>query len=983
MSAKGCADEVVGLGAPQQAWSPAPLLAPPEPSLSWHALGRLSHCMQVYEEDEALLEVVSHFVSAGLTAGEAVVVFTTAPHQEQLEARLAALGIDVAACKAQGQYVPRDAAETLAQCALDNWPDGARFVEIIEGMITHLSSRYAKVRVFGEMVALLGLDGHFAAALQLETLWNEFSTRRPLTLLCAYPLRGLARAEWAAHLLTLCSVHSHLIPAESAPTLPSPAARLGAIVPWQQRTPALASELAARQRLEQSLRHQEQALADQAVEMRERLAAIVDSSDDAIIGHTLTGIITSWNKGAARLYGYTEAEVLGQPLARLIPADLPNDLPQLLRRLQRGERIEHYETQRLHKSGARIDVSLTISPIRERTGQIIGASKIARDITARKQAEAAQQFLSEASVLLAASLDPATQLAQLARLLVPALADWCCIDLLQEDGQIHRLAVVHTDPAKARLAEQLQHDYPRLDPEAEHTLTRVMRTGQAWIDPVPQTTRLQAEARDAAHWELMQALGFQGEIVVPLVARGRVLGTLTCVRSDATRRYGPADVALAEDLARRAGLALDNARLYQEALTARRALEQAQAVLEQRVAERTAALECEMAERQQAEAQILQQQAALFQHEKLAAMSTMLASVAHELNNPLSIIMMQADILLEEHARKGQTEPMQAIAQAAERAMRIVRNFLTLARQHPLERQTVALNTVLQGALELLAYALQVDSVQVDWQLAPDLPLLWADPHQLHQVIVNLVTNAHQALREVPRPRVLTLTTRYEASQSCVLLEVADTGPGIPAAIQSEIFAPFFTTKPPGVGTGLGLPLCKGILEEHGGSIAVASQPGQGTCFRITLPVPALGSLERQTSLLEAQRAPADTAKTVLIVDDEPGIARALAHLLRRDGHTVDTASNGRLALRKLQEQPYDLILCDLRMPDLDGPGLYQALQQQLPHLLSRIIFLTGDTLSLEARAFLEQAGVPRLSKPCRAAEVRRLIAQVLQQAPA
>jgi PAS domain S-box-containing protein len=198
----------------------------------------------------------------------------------------------------------------------------------------------------------------------------------------------------------------------------------------------------------------------QATEIRERLAAIVDSSDDAIIGHTLEGRITSWNQAAERLYGYTAADVLGQPLTLLIPPDCADALPSHLEPLQRGERIHHYETQRLHKDGTRRDVSLTISPIRDSAGRIIGASKIARDITARKQAEAAQHFLTEASTLLAASLDPATQLEQLARLLVPTLADWCCIDLLQDDGQIHRLAVVHADPARAVLTEELRRQYP-------------------------------------------------------------------------------------------------------------------------------------------------------------------------------------------------------------------------------------------------------------------------------------------------------------------------------------------------------------------------------------------------------------------------------------------------------------------------------------------------------------------------------------------
>src|SRR5262249_54997928 len=252
-------------------------------------------------------------------------------------------------------------------------------------------------------------------------------------------------------------------------------------------------------------------------------------------------------------------------------------------------------------------------------------------------------------------------------------------------------------------------------------------------------------------------------------------------------------------------------------------------------------------------------------------------------------------------------------------------------------------------------------------------------PHQLHQVIVNLVTNAHQALREVPLPRVLTLTTRYDAEQAGVLLEVADTGPGIPAVIQAQIFEPFFTTKPAGIGTGLGLPLCRGIIEGHGGTIRMRSQPGQGTVFRVELPVGAEPMAEPATPAVVALAPAQAQAQAVLVVDDEPGIGSALAYLLRRSGYAVDTAANGRLALDKLQERTYDLILCDLWMPELDGPGLYREIEERYPQLGRRVVFLTGDTLSPEAREFLEKVGVARLSKPFRAAEVRRVVHQALQ----
>jgi CheY-like chemotaxis protein len=178
------------------------------------------------------------------------------------------------------------------------------------------------------------------------------------------------------------------------------------------------------------------------------------------------------------------------------------------------------------------------------------------------------------------------------------------------------------------------------------------------------------------------------------------------------------------------------------------------------------------------------------------------------------------------------------------------------------------------------------------------------------------------------------------------------------------------------VGTGLGLPFCKGIIEGHGGSISVVSRVGQSTVFRIELPVEETPSVVVPTLISKAQ--PSVEAKTILIIDDEPGITSALAYLLRRDGHTVETAANGRLGLARLKERTYDLILCDLRMPELDGPGFYRELEHSHPQLLQQVVFLTGDTLSPEAREFLAEAGVARLSKPFRAAEVRRAVQQAL-----
>ena len=368
-------------------------------------------------------------------------------------------------------------------------------------------------------------------------------------------------------------------------------------------------------------------------------------------------------------------------------------------------------------------------------------------------------------------------------------------------------------------------------------------------------------------------------------------------------------------------------------------------------------------------------QEALRQTEKLAAMSGMLAGVAHELNNPLTVIVGQT--LLLRRAVEGGALAARAgkIGLAAERCTRIVRNFLALAREYPPEHQEVALDQIVREAVELFAYQLRVDNIEVGLNLAGDLPALWADPHQLHQVVINLLTNAHHAMREVAAPRALTLVTRHDSARRRVLLEVRDTGPGIPREIQGRIFEPFFTTKPPGQGTGLGLSLCQGIVENHGGSIRVESEPGHGTTFLVELPV--------QTRPAGAPSGPSPEAlpptppKAILVVDDEAEVAEILADLLAAEGHRVTSAANGALALDALRRGMYDVILSDVRMPGLDGPGLYRELERQFPRLVRRFVFVTGDTLTPETREFLDRTGVPSLGKPFDADEIRRVIDRI------
>jgi len=371
----------------------------------------------------------------------------------------------------------------------------------------------------------------------------------------------------------------------------------------------------------------------------------------------------------------------------------------------------------------------------------------------------------------------------------------------------------------------------------------------------------------------------------------------------------------------------------------------------------------------------------LIQSEKLATMGQLLAGVAHELNNPLTVVLGRAAMLRELLADQPAAEHGQKISEAARRCGRIVKNFLALARHRPPERHVVSLNDIVTEAVELMAYPLRVDDVEVRLDLSQDLPQLWADPYQLHQVLVNLIANAHQAMRAAPPPRRLTLRSRHESTRQRVLLEAADTGPGIPREIEARIFEPFFTTKLEGQGTGLGLSLCKEMVEEHGGLIRVEGRRGQGAVFTVELPVRAPPATSDSARVRET-RVPI-SGKTILVVDDEVEITGLLSEILSMHGCRVDTACSGIVALQKLEERRYDVILSDVRMPGMDGPALRRELGRRHPDLLSRLVFVTGDTLSPETQAMLKEAAAPSLSKPLHFPEVLEVIQQVLEGAAA
>ena len=383
----------------------------------------------------------------------------------------------------------------------------------------------------------------------------------------------------------------------------------------------------------------------------------------------------------------------------------------------------------------------------------------------------------------------------------------------------------------------------------------------------------------------------------------------------------------------------------------------------------------DLTERKQAEAQISRQQEALQQSEKMAALGGLLAGVAHELNNPLSVVVGQATLLME-GAEPKVVSRADKIYKAADRCSRIVKSFLALARRKPPEHKPVAVNDLVQSSLELLGFQIRTGNIDIRLDLEPNLPDITGDGDQLTQVVTNLVLNATQAMENWEGPRVLTIRSRR--NDDLVTLSVADTGPGVPQEIRTRVFEPFFTTKSGKGGTGVGLSLCLNIVASHGGQMLIEDTIGGGATFLISLPV-ATAIKEAATGEQDAVILP--NGLKILLVDDEIELAQTLADLLEPEGHNIDIAINGAVALEKLRKGKFDAIISDLRMPVLDGPGLYEGLKAELPFYLNRIIYVTGDTLSQHVQTFLSQNPVPVVEKPYRLNDVRRAVAELLKKA--
>ncbi len=623
-----------------------------------------------------------------------------------------------------------------------------------------------------------------------------------------------------------------------------------------------------------------------------RLAAIVASSSDAIVGKSIDGIVTSWNAAAERIFGYSEREMVGQSIFVLIPEELHDAESDLLQRLSRGERVDFPDTVRIRKDGTRIDIADTVSPIWDSSGKVVGASSIKRDITERKRAEA-----------------------ELAR---------------REER--YRALVMATSSIVWTADPEGRFDTPQTSWEKYTGQPWHEQKGFGWLSAIHADDReavLRSWSRARDEREIWDSGGrlwsqeYQGH-------RHFVARAAPVQRPDGTVREWIGTLTDTED----------------------------RWLAEERIR----------------------------QSDRMETVGRLAGGIAHEANNQMTVILGAAEFLARAVRDDAPRVDIEHIRRAARRTAAITQQLLAFSRRQVLQPQMVDLNSVITTLEPILQRALGEMS-QVKLRLADDLGQVKADPGQLDQVLLNLTLNARDAM---PEGGTLTIeTVDVEVDQAPVTIKgvdpiepghyaaliVTDTGVGMERQTLEHIFEPFFTTKGVGEGTGLGLATVYGIVKQSGGFVSVYSEPGQGSSFRIYLPLAGAG---RQAERAAAPTVSGGGTETILVAEDEPAVRAIVARSLRESGYSVIEARDGRHALELAQRAPSppDLILADVVMPGMGGKQLAAALATRWSGI--PVLFISGYAGVDAVRRGLMDEGGEFLQKPLEPEPLVTKVRQIL-----
>ena len=560
--------------------------------------------------------------------------------------------------------------------------------------------------------------------------------------------------------------------------------------------------------------------------------------------------------------------------------------------------------------------------VRDEQGKVLRWFGTSTDIDKQKRAEESSRYLAEASAALAGVVDYESTLQKVANLAVPYFADWSAVDVANDDGSLRRLAVAHQETSKVELVHQLMREYPP-DPDSPSGAIDVLRTGHPQLIGEIEDQMLVQAAKDERHLELIRSLGLKSYLCVPLIVSSKCIGVLTFATAESGRTYTEADLALAMDLARRAGVAVENTQLYQALREADRRKDE------------------------------------------------FLATLAHELRNPLAPICNGLHIL---SMPKVDAETAQMTREMMERQVhhlvRLVDDLLDVSRvmrgKIELRKEPVELATVIARAVETARPLLDAQGHEFALDLRHDPLVLDADPVRLAQVIANLLTNAAKYTEPNGRIEIMALRDANDA-----VLRVRDNGIGIAPKMLPRIFELFVqadhsSTKAQG-GLGIGLTLVKTLVEMHGGMIQAQSDGLQkGSEFIVRLPMSIRAPRDdRVSETVPTSASPVSkSGHRVLVVDDNKDAARSLAMLLGHQGHEVRIAHSGPAALETIEGDVPDVVFLDIGMPGMDGYEVARRIRQR-PDLENMVLAaLTGWGQQEDRRRTAEAGFDHHLVKP-------------------
>lgn len=628
----------------------------------------------------------------------------------------------------------------------------------------------------------------------------------------------------------------------------------------------------------------------------ERYFTTLRSIGDAVIATDEAGRVTFMNPVAESLTRWKFAEAESRPLIEIFRTvdeitrlPLESSAEKVMREGQTASGTPH--TLLLARDGTQCAIDDRGAPIFNDQGTLAGVVLVFRDVTAKRREEDRRRFLSEASALLASSLDFTSTMRSVARLAVPTIADWCAVDIVEQGGHVRRLAAVHIDPAKLKFAEEIEARYPA-DPDSPYSAHEVIRTGKSLLLAEIPPSVLFSVAVNEEHLHLMRELGLRSGMVVPLRAHGRTLGAITFVSAESRRLFSAEDLAFAEELANCAALAVNNARLYREAQQANRTKDE------------------------------------------------FLATVSHELRTPLSAILGWVRLLrMSKMAEDKRAHGLETIERNARAQAQLIEDLLDVSRiisgKLRLELRAVDLIAVIEAAADAVRLAADSKGVRLELLLDNTAASATGDAGRLQQVVWNLLSNAVKFTDKGG-----SVTVRLTRVDSRAEIEVEDTGRGIETAFLPHVFEMFrqedaTSTRAYG-GLGLGLAIVRHLVELHGGTVA-ADSPGlhRGSTFRVSLPVAVAARGGRgDDELVPASPLsipmPSLDGLRVLLVDDEEDARTLLTEILQARGATVTAVASAGAALTAVAAQPPDIIVSDIGMPGSDGYSLIRKVRELL-----------------------------------------------------